>query len=194
MGVTPEYYPDTHVFINKLGITKAADLSKAEADITLLRSQSCLDTPPGSLTFDLPHLQRIHRYLFQDLYNWAGQLRGGDMRKGICVFCPHERIIAKSNIVYSRLHEEELLAGLDKQTFTERIAEYYDLTNRIHPFPEGNGRVQRLFCQQLARQAGWDLDWTLIHSWQINETAIQSFQGNKEPLLIMFEEIIREHS
>jgi len=108
------------------------------------------------------------------------------------VCLPHtEQIVAKANAIYSRLHTEELLTGLNRPAFIQRLAEYYDLTNRIHPFPEGNGRVQRLFCQQLARQAGWDLDWTLIHSWQINETAIQSFKGNQEPLLYMFEEIVR---
>jgi len=89
MGVIPKYYPGTHVFINKLGIKSAADLSKAEADITFLRFQHCLSTPPGLLSFDLSHLQLIHHCLFQDIYDWAGKLRGYHMRKDICVFTPH---------------------------------------------------------------------------------------------------------
>lgn len=189
MAVEPEYYPGTHVFINRLGITEAKSLAEAEASITVVRTEAYRLTLPVA-TFDLFHLETIHHYLFGDLYDWAGELRGYDMHKDGSTFTPHADIERYAAQVYGDLKAERYLAGLDRAAVVPRLAHYYDLTNRLHPFPEGNGRTQRLFIEHLAAHAGYRVDWTLAKPWQVVEVAVQSFQGNFEPTVLMFEEIM----
>ena len=65
--------PDSGVLKNRLGITDAATLEKAEAALVATRSYELSKTPLKG-RFDLAHLQAIHRYLFRDLYEWAGRV------------------------------------------------------------------------------------------------------------------------
>lgn len=80
--VDPYLVPGTNVLRNRLGLTSAEDLSAAEADLSFVRALQLLDEPvPG--TNDLQELMRIHFHLFQDVYDWAGQLRTIDVRKNV---------------------------------------------------------------------------------------------------------------
>jgi len=111
------------------------------------------------------------------------------MAKGICQFAEHDRIEYCSDQVYGQLAEENYLDGLPLNEVVKRLAHYYDKTNRIHPFPEGNGRTQRLFIEHLAAEAGYFVDWSRAQPWQIDEVAEQSFKGNLDPTYHMFETI-----
>ncbi len=91
---------------------------------------------------------------------------------------------------YGVLAEENYLQKLNRKEFIHRLAYYYDMTNRLHPFPEGNGRTQRLFIEHLATLSGHSINWALVHQWEIGATAERSFQGDKEPLFRMFERIV----
>ena len=74
-------YPDSDVLKNKAGLHAQSALDAFEADTTAIRLLELSEFPiPGK--FDLPHLQAIHRHLFQDVYDWAGQLRTVDISKG----------------------------------------------------------------------------------------------------------------
>lgn len=189
MAVTPKTYPNSSVFINKLGIIDSKELAKVEADLTLLRAEQYRSNPHSG-QFDLNHLHKIHFQLFGDLYDWAGELRNYDIRKDICEFTPFEKIQFFADKLYSQLKEESFLAGLNRSNFIYRLAYYYDATNRLHPFPEGNGRTQRLFIEHLAFISHYEIDWSKAQQWQINEVAIQSFKGNFEPTVFMFEDIV----
>lgn len=125
------------------------------------------------------------------MYDWAGELRNYDIRKDICEFTPSEKIIYYADKLYSQLKEESFLAGLNQSNFIRRLAYYYDTTNRLHPFPEGNGRTQRLFIEHLAVISGYEIDWSKVQQWQINEVAIQSFKGDFEPTVFMFEDVVK---
>lgn len=189
MSVAPETYPGTQVYRNKLHITDGKALAEAEASLTWARTE-LYRTMARSTTFDLAHLREIHGYLFQDLYDWAGELRSYDIRKGWCEFTPAAEIEHYASEVYTVLASENYLQDLRGEPYLRRLAYYYDLTNRLHPFPEGNGRTQRLFMEDLAAITGHAIDWAAVHSWEIVETAIQSFDGNREPLVWMFERIV----
>jgi cell filamentation protein len=83
--------PASGVLKNRLGITDAAVLERAEAALVATRSYELSQTPLKG-RFDLTHLQAIHRYLFGDLYEWAGQLRTVDISKGSQPFAHHAHI------------------------------------------------------------------------------------------------------
>jgi cell filamentation protein len=145
--------PGTGVFKNKLGITKPADLSRAAADCTALRLAELQATPVRG-GFDATHLQAIHHHIFQDIYDWAGELRTIDAGK---VPAPH---IEKSlNSVLDRLGRENHLKGLSAEEWTHSASAYlYDL-GAIQPFLAGNEIALHEFAVELARKNNLSLQW-----------------------------------
>jgi cell filamentation protein len=189
MSVEPEYYSGTHTFINLLDIRDSKLLLEAEASLTWARSEEYRDSPLlGS--FNLLHLQAIHHHLFQDIYSWAGQMQNYDFRKGICDFTPAGLLQEHAQSVYQKLANEGYLKSLTRAEFIARLAHYYDITNRLHPFPEGNGRVQRLFIEHLATVSGYCIDWAAIHSWEVVAIAERSFEGDINPTIAMLDRIV----
>ncbi len=75
--------------------------------------------------------------------------------------------------------------------FIPRLAYYYSIVNKLHPFPEGNGRSQRLFFEHLAATSDYRINWKDAIAWEITETAVQSFAGRLEPTILLFERIVK---
>jgi cell filamentation protein len=147
-------YPDSNVLRNKFGITDPVLLERRERQFVTARIES--GTPKGN--FDLPHLQNIHRHLFQDVYTWAGEIRKVDMHKGGSQFHPCERIEVGMADVHKRLSQQQYLKQLQQSDFAKEAAEYIGDVNRLHPFREGNGRTQLQYLKQLGEQAGHSID------------------------------------
>lgn len=154
-------YSGTSVLKNKLGILQLDELEAAERDITAVTHRAIRYAPPP---YSLEFLQRIQFALFSELYEWAGKLREVDISKGSTRFCTHSRIRPEAENRFNALAEDSWLAGLKPDVFCEKLAEHYCELNMIHPFREGNGRVQRIFFEQLALGAGFVLDWSRIDS------------------------------
>lgn len=152
-------YPGSAVLRNKLGITRLDELEAAERDITAFMLRTVAYSPPP---YDLKSLQAMHKTLFSELYDWAGQLRNVDISKGSTRFCTYTRIEAEARRCFAAMEKDVWLAGLDRQAFCSKLAEHYCELNMIHPFREGNGRVQRILFEQLALHAGFVLDWSGI--------------------------------
>ena len=151
--------PGTAVLKNKAGITDQDQLDEYEGDFTAIRLLELTQNPVEG-SFDLAHLCKIHQYLFQDVYEWAGEVRTVDIIRGDSRFCNVRHIQSYSNTVFSALAAEKYLVNLEPKVFANRLAHYLSEINAIHPFREGNGRVQRLFISQLAEQAGYSLDYS----------------------------------
>jgi len=111
--------------------------------------------------FDSAHLRAIHRYLFQDVFPWAGDFRLVNLAKGNSAFGPVMHIAAALDDALVKLSRENLLTGLPAPIFAQRAAFYLGEINAIHPFREGNGRTQREFIRQLALHAGHPLSWSV---------------------------------
>ncbi|HLY31422.1 MAG TPA: Fic family protein [Ktedonobacterales bacterium] len=165
-------YPNG-VLRNKFGITDAALLAQAEASFTLLRLGE-VATHPIAGQFDLAHLQAIHRYLFQDVYDWAGELRQVDISKCASYFAHFSYIGNQAATLFTRLAQEQHLRGVPPDVFARRAAYYLGEINVLHPFREGNGRTQRVFLTDLARQAGYHLDWSQVTPAQMTAASILS--------------------
>ena len=84
---------------------------------------------------------------------------------------------------------ENLLRLLPPDAFVARLAYYMGEINATHPFREGNGRVQRLFCAQLAEQASYFIDFVTVDQAQMYAVMVASFNGNPRPLVDLRNEI-----
>lgn len=152
------FYPDTEVLRNKLGIQDAETLKEAERHYVELRiREGC---PTGN--FDLAHLQAIHRHLFQDVYEWAGELRTVSMTKAESGFMPPDRLEMGMHDVHRRIVKADFLRDTDPWEFAAKAAEIIGDINHAHPFREGNGRAQLQFLKQLGEQAGHNVDLTRL--------------------------------
>jgi cell filamentation protein len=141
------------VLKNRFRITDADILNAAEADLAAARSRELAQAPLKG-DFDLKHLQAIHRYLFGDLYEWAGELRTVDIRKNDNLFAHHAHIATAAESIFAKLASENRLTALELGEFSKRAAYYFAEINALHPFREGNGRTQREFISNLAQVDG----------------------------------------
>lgn len=181
--------PGTAVLKNKAGITDQDLLDEYEGDFTAIRLLELTQNPVDG-EFDLAHVCKIHYYLFQDVYEWAGEVRSVDIIRGDSRFCNVRQIQSYSNTVFSALASEKLLTKLEAKVFASRLAHYLSEINAIHPFREGNGRVQRLFISQLAEHAGYSLDYSALDQAELYPVMQASFQGNEQPLADLIFKII----
>jgi len=138
--------PGTGVLKNKLGITDPAALSRAATDSTALRLAELQATPVRG-GFDSAHLQAIHHHVFQDLYDWAGELRPIDAGS-----VPGSQVEKSLNSVLDRLSRENQLKGLSAKEWAHSASAYlYDL-GAIQPFLAGNEITIHEFLIELARK------------------------------------------
>lgn len=133
---------DTGVLRNLLGIKDQAELDKAESSLSFLRTNE-LQEQPLQGRFDLKHLRAIHQRLFADVYDWAGQLRTVEIRKGNTELARQMVIESAATQLFGELSKEQHLRGLDIDNFSQRAGHYLGEINVLHPFREGNGRAQR---------------------------------------------------
>lgn len=176
------------VLRNRLGIDDADALAAAEADISGARMIGlAFRTVPGH--YDLSHLRAFHRILFGDVFEWAGELRTVDITKSD-TFCHWIHLESYAESVFDRVARARWLRGLDRPAFIGALAEFYAEINAIHPFREGNGRAQRAFLGQLAREASHPVSWAALDP-QENETAsIAGFRGDLRPLVAMLDGLV----
>lgn len=153
-------YPKTNILINKFDIQNKSDLSTVERQITALKIAK-LEESPVQGSFNLEHLKNIHRFIFEDIYTWAGEARKGEfLIKGDSIFCRAIYIEKMASEVHNKLIADNYLRNLNKADFIAKLAYYMGEINALHPFREGNGRTQRLYFKQLCTRAGYDLEFS----------------------------------
>ncbi|HWE85671.1 MAG TPA: Fic family protein [Terracidiphilus sp.] len=159
---------------NKFDLTSLAELQRRETPLALRRLLE-LQHMPVVGKFDAAHLQAIHKYIFQDVYDWAGEFRTVNISKPNALFPPPEHLKAGLSALLGELAAEDLLKGLSLAAWVHRAAYYLGEINAIHPFREGNGRTQREFIRQLAAADGHVLAWRQTLPQQMIEASQQSF-------------------
>ncbi|KFC93284.1 putative adenosine monophosphate-protein transferase Fic [Leclercia adecarboxylata] len=185
----PYLYPELNVMRNRLGIRQAERLAQAAYEFTALRAATL---SLGPLLRGLPHLCAIHQHLYQDIFHWAGDIREMDIYQGDTRFCHFAYIEKEGNALMQDLEEEGYLVGLEKADFINRLSHYYCEINVLHPFRIGNGIVQRIFFEQLAIHAGYQLDWRGIdpEAWaQANQSGAM---GDLSALNTIFSKVVSE--
>lgn len=184
-------YPGTAVLINKFDIRDEEKLRQMESVVVTARNAQWLNAPAAK-SFDFEHYKSIHRYLFGDLYDWAGELRTVNMQKKGTRFCPAADVPARAEAIFRRLEECRYFKGLCREAFADEICSFYMTTNELHPFREGNGRTQRAFITQLVQNAGYKLDFADMDADLLMIATIQAAHGVSDALRELFLKFIRE--
>lgn len=139
---------------NKLGLTSSDDLAREEERISKKKAVELFETglldtlPAGKFVT----LQAIHKYLFEDIYDFAGEIRTVNMAKGNFRFAP-------------LMYLQAALENIDKmpQSNFDEIVEKYVEMNIAHPFREGNGRSTRIWLDHILKnEIGKVVDWSKV--------------------------------
>lgn len=139
---------------NKLGLTSSADLAREEERISKKKAAELFENgvldklEPGKFS----SLQAIHKYLFEEIYDFAGKIRTVNLAKGNFRFAP-------------LMYLETALGNIDKMsqsTFDEIVEKYVEM-NIAHPFREGNGRSMRIWLDLMFKAELYKVvDWSKV--------------------------------
>jgi cell filamentation protein len=174
----PYCYPGSTVLKNRLGLLDQATLDDFAARITAQRAQE----PLALGRLDVPAYCSLHRHLFQDVYDWAGEFRTVRIAKQGSMFCYPEHIAREMERVFSALSGAGELRGLELGEFATKAAHFLSELNAIHPFREGNGRTQNVLLSILAKRAGHPLDFRRLDPAGMLGAMVASFKGDERQL------------
>lgn len=139
---------------NKLGLTSSAELVREEERISKKKAVNLFDFAILKILSDGTYktLAAIHKYLFEDIYDFAGELRTVNLAKGNFRFAP-------------LMYLQAALENIDKmsQSNFDEIVEKYVEMNIAHPFSEGNGRSTRIWLDHILKnEIGKVIDWSKV--------------------------------
>jgi cell filamentation protein len=183
----------TGVLRNKLGITDPVALSRAATDLTGHRLAELQATPIRG-GFDAAHLQAIHHHIYQDLYDWAGELRTIEASN-----VPTSQVEKSLDTVLDRLSRENHLKGLSAEEWARSASAYlYDI-EAIRPFLAGNELALQEFAVELARKNNLSLQWDATPNIASDSIALlsqaeQSANLRRLIMLAMDTDPIAQHS
>ena len=183
-------YPNSDVLKNKIGIQDMEKLQRLERRLTMLRILELVDKPIQG-KFDLQYLCLIHRYIFQDVYDWAGEIRKVDIAKG-SMFCNVKFIESQAAEIFKKLKSEDYLQGLNEENTASRLAYYFSEINALHPFREGNGRSQREFIRTLTLHIGYVINFAKVSKEEMLKASKDSFLCDYGKMEQLFKKCINQ--
>ena len=169
----PYVYPGTTVLRNKYDWMDQDELHIIES-ISTGGNLLYLQKHPVDGSFDFDHLKKIHHFIFQDIYEWAGDIRTVDIGKNN-LFCRVQFINDYAETVFDGLFDSCYAARKDRKAYISTLVSRYADLNALHPFREGNGRAQREFIRELCLRCGYVLDFTTTKHQEMLEASIASF-------------------
>ena len=183
-------YPDSGTLINKLNLRDPDELCNAEMELALIRLLE-LQMKPIKGNFGFDHLKSIHRYIFQDIYEWAGKVRTVEIGKGN-IFCTTRYISDYARTVFGSYYPKCYEARNDRDSFIRTLADNYGDLNALHPFREGNGRAQREFARCVCLECGYFIDWTgTSHREMLSASRLSFDKGDSSAFIKIFSKIVQ---
>lgn len=185
-------YPNSDILNNKLNIKDKNKLNIAEREFTSLRLAEIEKNQIKGI-FDFKHLQDIHQYIFQDIYEWSGKIRSVNIAKGN-MFCYSKNILSYGELIFRKLKEENFLMTTEEKNICDRLSFYMSEINALHPFREGNGRAQRVFISSLGNVSGYEIDFKQVTNAEMIEVSSIAFVKGHEEYSKMFKKITKKIS
>jgi cell filamentation protein len=190
--IDPDYTytdPKTGVLRNLANITDSDTLLLIESGAVTKRIAELQANP--IIIKKSATLLDIHKYLFQDIYSWAGKMRTVEISKGGKPFFPLSRFHNAFMFIDSLIAEYRKIGKQNKMQLAQKLAEILDNINYLHPFREGNGRTQREFLRLLAAEKGLRLNLNPPDKVDIyNRYMSGTINGNVELLSELILEIV----
>lgn len=176
----PYLYEGTDVLKNKLGLRSNELLSEAEAEAAFTAMRTL---PPVEIS--ATGIRDIHRHLFRDVYEWAGDYRTINIskqmevgRSGRTAFANKDSIPERISTLMEAVRADDGLRGADPAEFARALAPHFHKLNMIHAFREGNGRTQRAFWTGAAEGMGQRLDFKAITGERMIGASIDGARGD----------------
>lgn len=186
MSRDPYVYPGTTVLRNLAGLRDQLALSWLEDRVSALALvELAARRLPGG--YDLAHLQAFHRFVFGDVYPWAGEFRTVTTSKPGALFCLPGHLPGYAAEVLGGLAGAGYLRGRDRPRFLDGLAALWADLNALHPFREGNGRATRAFLRQLAADAGHPLDWTGLDRSATLQASVAAHGGDNTAMRVLLD-------
>lgn len=184
---------------NKLGIVDEQKCIKMEQKLSSLRAFELFDSEKlNKLPLNAKTFCYIHKYLFQDIYPWAGEYRTVNIQKGYSMFYNVEFLLYGMEEIFNNLRKDNYLKNLTRREFVELFSYYSNEFNVLHPFREGNGRVKMIFLTELANRAGFEIDYNAIDHNVLRQAEISAFgeapgiAPNLSKLKLLYDKQIKE--
>lgn len=179
-----DYVLDNGVLKNKLHITNQDELYEVEKRI-VTEKLSLLILNPYIGKFDSNHLKEIHRYLFKDIYDFAGEFREVNIYKKESAFLDYNLIEEKLNELLKNAKELEINDN-NKFTIARFLGDFYYQLILIHPFREGNGRTIREFLREFTNYKfnNYELEYSRINK---ENFLLGVTERDTYPLLLAYE-------
>ncbi len=183
-------YKGSNVLINKLNIHDNKILKQAEekivaAKLFILRQNTMIKN------FDVNHFKGIHKFLFEDIYPFAGKFRTENIAKGFFSFAEWEFIEDELSNLLKKLNASNNLKNLKRDEFVKAIAYYLSELNVLHPFREGNGRTIREFIRELCYVNDYLFDLQKIEPEDFLNACIKSVVDTSELENLIDESLVK---
>ena len=183
-------YENSTVLINKFDIRDEAQLDAVERSITSgLIAKAMIEMPFENVDFKF--YKNLHNYVFSDIYEWAGSVRSIDMSKKGTNFCSATKINERAERIFLNLQITDYLKMVPAEEFINEFTDLYCDLNYLHPFREGNGRIQRLFLNMLLRYNNKTINFANIDKDLLMIATIKSVSGDVFMLRDIFKENIK---
>lgn len=166
------------------------ELARLERQLSTIRAAELIHHPGHvARTFTPDHYHALHRWIFQDVFEWAGSPRVVTTLKGDSQFADPEDIDRLLGVVLDNFGDPARFRATSRDEFLGTLAPTFTGLLMIHPHLEGNGRTSRLFVQQIAEHAGYRIDWTHVPATQLIDATIAAFRLEPEPLQRILHEV-----
>lgn len=187
-SIKDDCYENSNTLINKFNIRDEKELEMMERNLTsYLMAQAIIEIPFENVDFGF--YKKLHKYIFDEIYSWAGTIRKVEMSKKGTKFCPAQEIEKRAKTIFDGLKTQNFLKDLNDDEFIIEFVDLYCELNYLHPFREGNGRIQRLFLLMLLNNMGKHIDFSDIDADLLMIATIKSVNGD----LFMLRDIFKKH-
>ena len=183
--------PKTGVLRNLKNINDENTLLSFEGLQVAKRLENLADNPIKIINSST--LFYIHKYLFQDVYKWAGEIRTVEISKSGKQFFPLSHFNTALIYIDNLISDFRKTDKSDTAKIAHQLANILDTINELHPFREGNGRTQREFIRILALEKGYDLDLNPPSDLTVYERYMSgTIESDVEKLASLIQELLKK--
>jgi len=153
------YYENSNIPINKLNIRDISTLEEKEQELLLKGYQYFHKNLSENTSFNEQYFVLLHKKTFEELYGFVGKYRTVNISKGYSTFCQVRFLEQTSESIFRELKNDKFLKNYSdkpKELFARKIAYYMCELIALHPFPELNGRITRLFFDMIVTFNGYE--------------------------------------